>query len=107
YYAWIGNAFVFASEVKAFLALPGFTGGLDLAALGDYMTVGYAVAPRTIFAGVSKLPPATLLRWQGGRVEMQRYWSPPEHIDQSLDAEEWADRIRAEVERAVESHMVS
>jgi len=107
YYWCSGDTLAFASEIKAFFALPGFSVQLDPDALRDHLAVGYSIAPRTIFAGVSKLPPGTLLRWRKGRISLERYWSPPDRTDPSLDAREWADRIRGELERAVESHMVS
>ena len=34
------------------------------------------IPPRTFFAGVERLPPAHVLRWQDGRVSMRRYWRP-------------------------------
>src|SRR5690606_13641632 len=107
YYWQSGAALAFASEIKAFAALPGFSASVDPDALADYLAVGYAVAPRTIFAGVSKLPPASLLVWENGRVETRSYWSPPTDVDHALSAGEWAERIRAELERAVADPMVS
>ena len=107
YYWKSGGVLAFASEIKAFLALPGFTPEVDIAALRDHLAVGYAIAPRTIFAGVSKLPPASMLKWQSGRFEIERYWAPPRAVDSTLSPKDWVERIRSELERAVESHMVA
>ena len=49
-----------ASEIKSLLAVPGIDVELDFDALREHLTLGYAVAPRTIFKGVHKLPPATI-----------------------------------------------
>jgi asparagine synthase (glutamine-hydrolysing) len=97
----------FSSEIKAFLALPGFQAGVDAQSLNDYLAVGYAIAPRTVFSGVSKLPPASVLTWQAGKIEIRRFWEPPTAVDSGYTAEEWAERIRTELERAIADHMVS
>src|SRR2546429_2292176 len=34
----------------------------------------YVPAPRTIFQGISELPPAHWLEWQDGRLRLSRYW---------------------------------
>lgn len=48
---------------------------MDLVALHHYLTYQYVPAPWSIFDGVRKLPPGHLLTWQGGRVNVRRYWS--------------------------------
>ena len=61
YYGWAGRYFAFASELKALRAIPGFAPDLDRAALVSYLRHGYVPAPNTIYAGVFKLMPGTLL----------------------------------------------
>lgn len=107
YYWHYDGGFAFASEIKAFLGLPGFSPAIDTDALQDYLAVGYAVAPRTIFASVRKLPPASLLTWSGDGPSVRRYWEPPVTVDSSLTPAQWAEKIRAELERAVTAQMVS
>jgi asparagine synthase (glutamine-hydrolysing) len=107
YYFEQGRGLAFGSEIKAFLALPGFSAAVDGGALHDYLAVGYAVSPRTIFAGVSKLPPASLLTWQDGRTSITRYWSPPERTISSRSAADWTDAVRAELERSIADHMIA
>src|SRR4029079_5383582 len=61
-YLWNdGRRLIFASEAKAILNVPGVPTRLDHAALGSYLSVGYVPAPQSIFLGVRKLAPATLL----------------------------------------------
>ena len=107
YYWKYAGGLAFSSEIKAFLALRGFSPAVDGDSLHDYLAVGYAVAPRTIFAGVAKLPPASLLIWQNGRLNITQYWTPPERVDGSRSAQEWIERVRADLERAIADHMVS
>ena len=107
YYWPDGGRISFASEVKAIAALPGFSAEVDGQALADYVSMGYAVAPRTVFSGVRKLPPATLLIWHDGHHSISQYWSPPVSTDAAPDYADWVDRVRHELGRAVESHMIS
>ncbi len=58
-------------------------GDLDLQAIYNYVYFHCIPAPRTIYAGVCKLPAGHLLRWQPGReVELIRYWQPDFAEDQ-------------------------
>ena len=107
-YFWQDDAtLAFASEVKSILALPGFSAAVDEQALAEYAAIGYAVAPRTIFKGVRKLAPATALIWHENRVRQWRYWSPPLTIDEGPSYDDWVERTREELRRAVADHMVS
>ena len=61
FYAQRGGALYFASEVKALLQVPGIEAELDPIALDQIFTFWFPLAPRTIFKGVSELPPAHVL----------------------------------------------
>src|SRR6185312_7322742 len=56
YYAVIGNTLAFASEVKAFLALPNFRVSPDPLALAEHFTFQNTFGDRTFFKGVNLLP---------------------------------------------------
>lgn len=77
YYGWRGADFVFASELKALLALPGVRAEIDRVALAQYFRWQYVPSPRSIVEGFAKLPPATALTLEDGVVRTRRYWSPP------------------------------
>jgi asparagine synthase (glutamine-hydrolysing) len=57
YYGWQGRTFLFGSELKALRRHPEFRGEIDRAALADYVRNGYVPGPKSIFAGIGKLPP--------------------------------------------------
>ena len=61
YYGWLGGTLLFGSELKALRAHPQFRADIDRDALAVYLRLGYVPSPYTIFRGVSKLPPGTLL----------------------------------------------
>jgi asparagine synthase (glutamine-hydrolysing) len=97
----------FASEAKALLTLPGISAEIDPAALRSYLNLGYVAAPLSIFRGISKLPPASMLIVEGGRVEERRYWRVSGGIDRDMAEGEWVERIRARLDEAVRMQMVS
>ncbi len=98
---------IFASEAKSILALPGVSAALDPVALEEYMSFGYTPNTRSIFAGIEKLPPASVLVCEGGEVSIWQYWRPPAEADDSLSEAEWTARVRDLIERAVAMEMVS
>ncbi|MGQ0384058.1 MAG: asparagine synthase (glutamine-hydrolyzing) [Gammaproteobacteria bacterium] len=97
----------FASEVKALLRLPGFRAELDRGALGEYLTMGYATAPRTPFCGVTKLAPGSRLVHDQGGTHSDVWWSLPERVRGGFDEQAWIGEVRRELRRAVTEHMVA
>ena len=61
YYGWQNGAFLFASELKAIKCHPSFCGDINRNALAAYMRFGNVPAPQSIYTGISKLTPGTLL----------------------------------------------
>jgi asparagine synthase (glutamine-hydrolysing) len=107
YFSELGGYFAFGSEVKALLALPHIRAEIDRDALAEYLALGYCTAPRTLFAGIRKLPPASRLVWERGVLRTERYWSLPTTVDRNVSDQEWAGRIREGLDRAVQEHLVS
>jgi len=68
----------FASEVQALLVFPDQPRRLDRHAAGLYAAFGYVPSPRTMIAGINKLPPGTLLEASASGVTTSRYWSAAE-----------------------------
>jgi len=78
YYGWHGNVLLFGSELKALVAVAGFSPDIDRQALGMLVRKISIPAPSTIYKGMKKLAPGSLLRIRGGqeRSEPVRYWDP-------------------------------
>jgi len=76
YYAHAGGAVLFGSELKALRRHPSCPTELDLGALSLYLRFGYVPAPWTIYEGVRKVPPASLIRFSPGvsNQEPQKWW---------------------------------
>jgi asparagine synthase (glutamine-hydrolysing) len=77
YYAQLPGGFVFGSEIKALLRHPGLTADLDLEAFHQYLTFVATPAPRTMFAGISKLRPAErVVVAADGSMTSEIWWTP-------------------------------
>lgn len=79
-YSLADGEIAFASTVSA-LRAGGFGGGITPEAVLDFLEFGWVQDRRSIFEGISKLPPATILEWQDGTVTRRQYWSLPEPGD--------------------------
>lgn len=88
---------LFASELKALKEFPNMPREIDLVALRQYFTYQYVPHPRTIYRGVSKLPPASYLLWQeGAEPKIERYWRLEDvgnFSDRFLPTDEDVDRL--------------
>lgn len=62
YYGWQGNCFLFGSELKALKAHPAFDGRVDRGALRLFLKYNYVPAPYSIYEGIAKLPPGSVLQ---------------------------------------------
>lgn len=98
---------VFASETKAILTVPGISIELDPVGLDQYLALGYTPTPYSILRGIRKLPPASYLVCEDGKVAIQRYWSASMKADPALSEEDWCELLRERLEEAVASQMVS
>jgi asparagine synthase (glutamine-hydrolysing) len=79
YYAPLheGKGLAFASEMKALFPFPGLDNRLDVAAIAQFLAVGYVPAPRTHFQGVRKLMAGEALSLTpGAGLRTWRYWQP-------------------------------
>jgi asparagine synthase (glutamine-hydrolysing) len=75
YWAKFGELFLFGSELKALRAHPGWTPRIDQNAVAAFMRHNYIPAPHTIYQGVHKLEPGTILTlpWKG-EPRIVRFW---------------------------------
>jgi asparagine synthase (glutamine-hydrolysing) len=74
FYTVLDGMLHFASELPALAQSSSWHGDLDLAALEGYLSLGYFLAPGTIYRNVFKLLPGHWLRASAGRVETHEYW---------------------------------
>ena len=108
YYMCDGRKLVFGSELKAVLAHPGVQRRLDEQALVDYVGWGYVPDPRSIYAGISKLPPAHTLVFENGKVTVGRYWDVSfEPVGRTENESFYVDRVLEILDEAVRIRLMS
>lgn len=61
FYGWSGETFLFGSELKSLRAHPNFQADIDRGSLALFMRYGYVPSPDSIYRGIHKLPPGTIL----------------------------------------------
>ena len=74
FYTRTHDAFLFGSEIKSLLACPDVRREIDLDALDEIFTFWFALPPRTIFDGISALPPGHSMRVKDGDIHVWQYW---------------------------------
>lgn len=115
YYGWIGETFVFASELKALRRFPGFNAAVDREALTSLLRFNYVPDPLCIYQGFKKLPPAAMLSLKAPSDHPQPgfYWSLPHAVESGLDnpftgtEAEAIDTFESMLKKAVGMRMVS
>ncbi len=121
YYGWVGKTLVFGSELKALRVVPGFKAGIDRRAVSLLAARGYVPAPLSIYDGIFKLPPASILTVETGAtplrdppvegafdggVGLKAWWSYRSVLEAGLgdpieDEEEALDELEAVLARAI------
>src|SRR4030043_1741741 len=104
YYSLLPGTFLFASELKAIMAYPNFPRKVDTLSLRKYFFYEFIPSPHTIFETARKLPAASYLIWQKGKIEIRKYWSPFRSVEGGELSEEEAkskivDLLRTSVRR--------
>src|SRR6266403_2188263 len=109
YYALTDRELVFASEIKAILASGAVPTALNTAIVPEFLANRYVAGSETFFQGVTKLLPGRTLTWSADAGVSERcYWSLPAEVDDAgMTPVEAAGRVRAGLEAAVRSHLMS
>jgi asparagine synthase (glutamine-hydrolysing) len=88
YYGWFGNTLIFGSELKSLTAYRSSKPEIDREALTLYLRYGYIPTPYSIYQGVKKLEPGTILTFCEGETNAAgnriKYWSAREAVERGL-----------------------
>ncbi|HEV2060392.1 MAG TPA: asparagine synthase (glutamine-hydrolyzing) [Solirubrobacteraceae bacterium] len=87
----------FASETKALLADRSIPRVVDEQSIDQYLHFQHVGAPWSAFRGVHKLPPAHVLSWQAGQIDVRRYWKLSFQAAAPISEEDAAERLRDEL----------
>ena len=114
YWAKFGKLFLFGSELKALRAYPGWSPSIDGSAVAAYMRHNCVPAPQSIYKGVRKLEPGTILTLApDGEPRIERFWDARAVARAGLadplrvDDNELTDRLEVLLQDAVRRRMVA
>ncbi|MCF8177766.1 MAG: asparagine synthase (glutamine-hydrolyzing) [Sulfuritalea sp.] len=109
YFATVSKGFVFASELKALVAVNSETESLDILAL--YRTLGFLWSPggATPLSGKTRLGPGEALLVTAGRILRRWSWAPSSWGGAPivLDAEEAVRKVQTTLRNAVHRQLVA
>ena len=109
YYYADAKQFAFASEPRAFFALPGADLSLDLDALRLYLHYQFIPSPLSAYQRIRKLRPGESLTLRGdGELKTERYWDLTDGDFENLDAADAAsDLIRERLDASVRGQLIA
>ncbi|RIE07053.1 asparagine synthase (glutamine-hydrolyzing) [Candidatus Cryosericum odellii] len=119
YYGFIGSSFAFASELKAFSVLPDWNPRIDEVSSALYLQYSYVPSPRSIYQGIWKVPPASMLCLKPAMMERQElparepYWEARQFVATTDDEarvtyeHEVVQRVETLLKEAVACRMMS
>lgn len=107
YYRLCGGGIWFGSELKSLVQDPTFPRRVDPIALHHYLSYHYVPAPWSIYEGVSKLPPASVLVFSAGSARLRKYWHLRYNPKATLSDADAVAAVRSAVLEATRIRLVS
>lgn len=107
FYARSGDEVIFASELQCVMKHPGVSRDLDPEAVADFLTHGYVLEPRTMFAAVRRVPAGAWIRFTKRGDELVHYWQPESIPIAERNAEDAILELRTLIEGAVRKQVMS
>jgi asparagine synthase (glutamine-hydrolysing) len=121
YFGWAGSLLCFASELKAFMALPDFEKKIDKRSVSLFMRYGYVAAPYSIFEKVWQIPQGCYVTLDVGFIQkgidlkalIKPYWKQPEVASdaikhrQNKNQTEYEEEFLSLLSDSVKSRMIS
>ena len=108
YYVNTRDALIFGSEIKAILADESVSAEMDPLAMDQFLTYLYVPGERTLFKGISKLPPGHYMTVTDGHVCVKQYWDI-EFSDENTQRKnhDYAAELEQLLSTSVRDHMIS
>jgi asparagine synthase (glutamine-hydrolysing) len=110
-YYWQDRNLVFASEIKALLALDGINKSKTTKkeSVYTFLNAGYIPEPHTIYDQISKLPSGSYAVIQDGKMDITSYWKPEEKItiNQTADFFTAKKKLNNLLESSISYRMIS
>jgi asparagine synthase (glutamine-hydrolysing) len=107
-YTLHGGNLIFASEIKSILEYPDIKREVNINALNYYLTYQFVPNPLTIFEGIKKLQPASIMTCdREGNIKIERYWRLNYKNKLKLDEEEYCREILDLLEESTKLRLIS
>lgn len=99
YYYYKDDVFMFASEIKSFLAHPDFEKEVNKDALKMYLIFQYSVKEETFFKNVYKLKPGHYFHYKNGKLKVKPYFE----VSFDKNKKKSFERMESELTNVLES----
>jgi len=96
----------FASEARAIIGTD-WPRRPDFNAINSVLAVGYAPLDATAYEGLASVPPAHILTWSDGAVDVRRYWQPDFSSKLRIEAPAAQELALATIDEAVRARLIS
>lgn len=102
----LGDGFLaFASMPKGLHALPDIPYAPNEDFVAEFLTVMLEDSVQTFFRGIQRLPPGHFAIIRGPKFELRRHWTPRRAVIKLKRHEEYAEGLRAYLDRAVQDRL--
>jgi asparagine synthase (glutamine-hydrolysing) len=108
YYRVESGSLFFASEIRALLKAAGGPIDIDPVSLNLFLRYRYTPSPLTLFEGIRKLAPGTMLVVKDGDVRLERWYQfQPDRSPRPTSLREAKQELLALYEAALKRHLIS
>jgi asparagine synthase (glutamine-hydrolysing) len=108
YYRIADGRFTFGSEIRAILATENSKPEVDPEAVNLFLRFRYTPSPRTIFKGIRKLAPGTMVIAENGKLREERWYNfVPTPFARAKKDEEAIEELLQLYKGAVQRHLLS
>lgn len=107
YYRQVGRDIYFASEMKAFLKVPGLRNALREDVLPAYLSFGNVDGPDTLIKDTYELPPGHIAVVDEEGFKVRQYWDVHYRIDSARSEDSFRNNLQGLLEESVSMRLMS
>ena len=97
----------FGSEIKSLLQDETIPRQIDFGSIHQLFTLGHILPPNTAFQGIQELPPASMLIYRAGQMQVRSYWDLTYTEPEEYNEEETTTDLLMRLKCAVAKRLVS
>ena len=100
FYYYDDKQLIFGTQLRPLLKFPDLPRRLDLQAIFEFFTFQRILSDRTFYKDVKVLLPASILRFQNGKISLSRYWTM-QYKDELHSEKYYVEALANSLKRAV------